>query len=70
MLKAQIAMLRPRTIVTLGKDVPRLLARLSPELVTWRKATTFRALDATGPLVHRAGVGEHAATTCALAHPS
>ena len=72
-LAEQIAVQRPRAILTLGRFVPPLLARLSPDLVQWRPATTLLAIDEAGPLKHNVSfdtVGGFSCAVAALTHPS
>lgn len=68
LIARQIALLRPRAIVALGRYVPGFLAALSPDL-PWVGASTFKHVDERRP-VARAAFGEHHATVCALVRPS
>ncbi|MDP3070830.1 MAG: hypothetical protein Q8N18_11105 [Opitutaceae bacterium] len=52
-MNAQIAAVRPRGIVCLGRDAPALLARLMSECEPWKTAKSFKAIDAA----HSAVVG-------------
>jgi uracil-DNA glycosylase len=74
-LARQIAVQRPRLVVTLGAEVPALLARLAPALqAAWGPMPTLGAMDASGTALVRdvafpgtAGVTAH---VVALVHPS
>jgi uracil-DNA glycosylase len=74
-LARQIAVQRPRLIVTLGAEVPALLARLALDLqAAWGPEPTLGAMDAAGTALVRdvrfpgtAGVTGH---VVALVHPS
>jgi hypothetical protein len=48
-LAAQIAAQRPRLILTLGVQVPAIIAPLSADLAGWAHCNRFRALDLHGP---------------------
>ena len=72
-LTEQIATQRPRAILTLGRFVPALLARLSPELEGWRSTKTLKAIDDVGPLARVVtfdGVHDVVCVVAALTHPS
>ena len=68
LLSRQIALQRPRLILSLGRFVPGFLASLSPDLTGWQAANGFRALDKAGP-VRAARVAGHATIVVALVHP-
>jgi hypothetical protein len=68
LIARQIALLRPRVIVALGRFVPHFLSGLSPDL-PWAGALTFKRIDERRP-VARAMFGEHRAMVCTLVHPS
>jgi putative addiction module component (TIGR02574 family) len=71
-LAEQLAVQRPRLILTLGVYAPRVLAPLSPQLADWRDATGFKTLDHLGPLrrgVRFPGADGVEATVVALTHP-
>lgn len=71
-LRKTIALQQPRLIVTLGRFVPPLLARLAPtDLAHWLSARSLRDIDAVGPLRRQVHFGEAlTATVVALTHPS
>jgi hypothetical protein len=72
-LDAQIAAQQPRHILTLGVNVPPLLARLSAELTDWTAGRGLKYLDQVGPVRTRVRVGVTSpveATVVALTHPS
>jgi len=73
-LDFQIATQRPRLILTLGINVPPLLARLSDDLAEWRSVKSFKDLDALnekGPLRKNISFPNHkVAAVAALTHPS
>jgi uracil-DNA glycosylase len=50
-LKAQIAAVRPRGIICLGRDAPVLLAGLMSECAPWKKAESFKEIDSNGHTV-------------------
>lgn len=72
-LEAQIRVMQPRLICTLGKEVISLLSRLTPDLATWRGVPSLPALDrASAALVYPArftGV-PHPLGVVALTHPA
>ncbi len=68
LLGHQVALQRPRLILSLGRFVPNFLAPLSPGLAGWQDTATFRAIDAAGP-VRAARVAGHATIVVALVHP-
>lgn len=68
LLGRQVALQRPRLILSLGRFVPNFLASLSPDLAGWRDTTTFRAIDAAGP-VRAARIAGQATVVVALVHP-
>lgn len=70
LLAFQIEILKPRSILVLGKDVPAVLSRLSPDLRAWSSTSGFRALDRSTPVVFDATFGQHRASACVLVHPS
>jgi len=69
-LKQQLALQRPRLVLTLGIWVPRLLAPLAPELEDWSTTRTFRDLDRSGPLRRDVSLFAGRCTVAALTHPS
>jgi uracil-DNA glycosylase len=73
-LAAQIQVAQPRVILTLGKEVPLLLAELSPDLKSvWAGAKNLSELDARAvalvPAARFAGLPAPAVVV-ALTHPS
>lgn len=72
-LADQLAAQRPSLVITLGVNVPPLLAQLSEDLADWRLETSIKHLDSTGPLRLVGGFaalpGFHT-TVAALIHPS
>ena len=69
----QVAMQRPRTILVLGGQVPKLLAPLSPKLHTWGKAASLGSIDRAGAgLVSQVSFRPDLppANLVALTHPS
>ncbi len=67
----QIDAQRPRLIVTLGRQAPRMLAALFPQLGLWQTAASFREIDRAGGL--QLGIriaANHTAAVVALIHPS
>lgn len=72
-LETQIRAQRPTLIVTLGVNVPPLLARLSPQLSRWANARGLKQLDTSGPVRARVRIGAEPTvetTVVALTHPS
>jgi uracil-DNA glycosylase len=71
-LAEQIRVVRPALIVTLGKYVPPVLARLSPDLRCWRNAKSFKELNDESAVIRRAVFRDagHTATVVSLLHPS
>ena len=72
-LAKQIAVQKPRLILTLGSYVPEFIVPLSSHLEAWRGYETFGDLDASGPLINGVrfkGASEQPATVVALVHPS
>jgi hypothetical protein len=73
-LAYQIAMQRPRLILTLGRHVPSVLAPLSLDLAGWVRRKSFRVLDTNAqsmiPLVKFGGIMQVKTTIVALTHPS
>ena len=68
----QLTVMRPSTIVTLGKYVPGLIAPLSRELAAWRDSDGFRQIDIR-PVAYDCrfdGVSDFETTVVALVHPS
>lgn len=49
-LKLQIQVQQPSAILTLGKWVPSLLAKVSPDLIAWTGKKDFGSIDAVGPV--------------------
>ena len=72
LIEDQIAVQQPRLLLLLGLEVVRFVAPLSRDLTTWRKARSWRNLDAAGPIRHGVRLGDCAAriTVVALLHPS
>ena len=74
-MKVQLNTQEPRLVLTLGKEVPPMLAALalSPKKMSdWTEAKTFFDLDKVGPVVHKVQFPGNR-TTCsvvALVHPS
>ena len=69
----QIAVQKPRLILTLGRFVPAFIAALSPGLAAWRRCASFSELDDSGPLkqdVQFDGAVDLATVVVALVHPS
>ena len=69
----QIRIQRPALILTLGRYVPPVLARLSPKLACWSDVSGFKDIDVRGPVqggVTFPGIDGFACTTVALIHPS
>ena len=72
-LDRQVAAQRPSLIITLGVNVPPLLARLTPELQDWASHRGLKHLDRVGALRGgvRIGVDQQVETNVvALVHPS
>ncbi len=73
-LAEQIAVQRPRLILTLGNYVPSILAALSSDIDAWKNSRTLTQLDALGvPLVADVRFREDYnwnTTIVALTHPS
>jgi hypothetical protein len=70
-LARTIVLQQPRLIVTLGRYVPALLARLATAGLTgWRGVQTFAEIDQAGPIQRDVRLGDVAATVVALTHPS
>ena len=75
LLGAQIALQRPRLVITLGGKVPRMLATLAPaHLAAWQDVASVAELDArgaalVGPVVFDTAP-ETSAVVVALTHPS
>jgi hypothetical protein len=73
-LAHQIATQRPRLILTLGMQVPAVIAPLSADLQGWAHCKGFRALDMHGPpmlpTVHFRAPADVRATVTALTHTS
>ena len=72
-LREQLAAQRPSLVITLGVNVPPLLARLSGDLDDWGGRTGFEHLDDSGP--QRTGVRfldlpSFSTSVVALLHPS
>jgi len=72
----QVCAQRPKLILVLGREVPRHLAKASPDLAHWAKCRTFPQLDASpfgGPLRRGATFtipgGEHTAVVAIVVHP-
>lgn len=71
----QLAQLQPKLILTLGKEVPPLLAQLAPaDLRGWKKIQRFSEMDnknTTGPLVRAVQFPGMSESICvvALVHP-
>jgi hypothetical protein len=71
-LLEQVKVQRPRLVLIMGIEVPRFLARMSPELTGWRNAENNDAINATGPLQHAVtfdGIAEFSTTVAVLTHP-
>jgi len=72
-LSEQIDTQRPTHILTLGVNVPPLIAQLSPHLVEWSAGKGLRHLDAVGPVrrgVRFDRIPDLETTVVALTHPS
>lgn len=72
-LGEQIATQRPSLILTLGVNVPPLIARLSPALADWSVARGLKHLDQVGPVrtgVRFAVLDREVVSVVALTHPS
>lgn len=73
-LCTQLSVQRPRAMVVLGRHVPPLLARLSPDLTDWAEPRTLAALDRAGrSLVHDVRFPHDPAIRASMAvvaHPS
>jgi hypothetical protein len=73
-LAYQIRLQKPRLILSLGRFVPDMLSRLSPELSNWRNDGDphWNEIDQAGPLrtdVPFVVLGDTRITVCALTHP-
>jgi hypothetical protein len=69
----QLVLQRPSVVITLGMNVPPLLARISPDLADWGPDASIKRLDAIGPLrseVQFTGIPAFSTTVAALIHPS
>lgn len=71
-LRRQVAIQRPRLILTLGAWVPRFIAPLATALRTWIGARSLGEIDRVGPVVTDVRFGEDTdpAVVVALTHPS
>ncbi len=72
-LSEQIAIPKPRLILTLGRFVPKFIASLSPALAPWKRCVSFAGLDDSGPLkqgVHFGDARQRTTVVVALVHPS
>lgn len=72
-LEEQVLLQRPAVIITLGVNVPPLLARLSPDLHLWSAGRGLRHLDTVGPVHSHVRVGTAPSVetrVVALTHPS
>ena len=69
----QIAVQKPRLILTLGSEVPWFITPLSARMKAWRGYESFGDLDASGPLINNVRFkrdSEQLVTVVALMHPS
>ncbi|HWH08124.1 MAG TPA: hypothetical protein VNX21_02925 [Candidatus Thermoplasmatota archaeon] len=68
----QVAFQEPRAVLVLGREVPPLLAPLSPDLAPWRAARTLGDVDAAGAalLTTRFAGRESPVPFAVLTHPS
>ena len=72
-LREQLAAQRPSLVITLGVNVPPLLARLSDDLSGWAENVGIKPLDSGGPVrtgVRFGGIPSFGTTVVALLHPS
>ena len=72
-LGVQLADQRPSLVITLGVNVPPLLAQLSRDLDDWGEGRGIRHLDASGPQrtgVKFSGIPSFSTSVVALLHPS
>jgi hypothetical protein len=72
-LRRQLQIQRPHLVITLGKYVPRFLARLSSDLRSWENASGFSQLDEVGPLQRNVRFDDSPPVVpcvAALTHPS
>lgn len=70
-LAIQIETQKPRLILTLGINVPPLLARLSSDLKDWEDTKSFKELDENDALRTNVSFPNHTvAAVAALTHPS
>ena len=72
-LQHQIDIQRPSLLLTLGKYVPTVLGRLSPDLGSWAACRTFEQFDAIGAVrncVRFNNVENFTTTVIVLTHPS
>lgn len=72
-LSVQLSEQRPSLVITLGMNVPPLLAHLSRDLNDWTEQRGIKHLDGTGPVrtkVRFAGIPSFSTTVVALIHPS
>lgn len=71
--RRQVEVVRPSVILSLGIQVPRFIAPLSPELGRWAQVRSFSELDKAGAIVQDVSFGDDLAPRCtvtALTHPS
>lgn len=72
-LRVQLAEQRPSLVLTLGMNVPPLLARLSPDLEDWSAGSGIKHLDEAGSVrtvVRFPEIPDFSTTAVALIHPS
>lgn len=70
-LQLQIALMRPRLIITYGLHIPALIAPLSPDLEPWKNVKSIMDLDCAA-IIHNVRFGAETKTTTlvGLLHPS
>lgn len=72
-LGEQIALQRPSVILTLGVNVPAIIARIAPKLTDWSAGRGLKYLDRVGPVRLGVQIGTRdpvTASVVALTHPS
>lgn len=69
-LRAQLELIKPKLIITLGVYAPMVLARLTDQLAVWRNSFSFKRIDNQNASIQRnANFGTFTATCIALVHP-
>jgi len=66
-LTLQVDTIRPKIIITLGIYAPMMLGDLSPDLISWKNARSFKDIDES--IKFDVNFGSHQCTCIALVHP-